>query len=132
MDWVRGHAKLGTWESTIATAKNLLQEWWSRGVDQRRSVADWALHIFREHNKEADFWAGKGVKGSAEEWIDTADVIWSGVAGLCGFWDGSCERRVCGAGTTIQVFTTTMGRVTNFTKCGPVPGWSSLDAELGG
>ena len=50
-----------------------MREWWDRGVDLRRRVADWAAHIFREYNKEAD------VKN---EWID---VIWSEVAGLCGF-----------------------------------------------
>ena len=62
VDWVNGHAKLKTWESTIATAQNLLWEWWGRGVDLRRCVADWTVHICREHNSEADFWAGKGVK----------------------------------------------------------------------
>ena len=103
-NWVNGYAKLKTWKSTIATAQNLLREWWGCGVDLRRRVADWAVHIFREH-KEADFWAGKGVKGREVETTDTAGVIWSEVAGLCGFWDGSCVRGVCGAGTTIQVFT---------------------------
>ena len=29
----------------------------------RRRVAGWAVHIFREHNKEDDIWAGEGVKG---------------------------------------------------------------------
>ena len=59
-------------------------------------MADWAVHIFREHNKEADFRAGKGVKGRKEDWTDTANVVWSEVTGLCGFWDGSCERGMCG------------------------------------
>ena len=67
-----------------------------------RRVADWAVHIFREHNEEADFWAGKGVKGREEELSDIADVIWSGDAGLCGFWAGSCERGTCGAGTRLK------------------------------
>ena len=81
VDWVNGHAKM----KTNATAQNFLWEWWGRGVDPRRRVADWAVHIFREHHKEADFWAWKGVKGREEEWTDTAKVIWSEVTGLCGF-----------------------------------------------
>ena len=112
-DWVNGHSKLKTWESTLATAQNLLWEWCSRGVDLRRRVADWAVHIFREHNKEADFWAGKGVKGREEEWTYIANVVWSEVTSLCGFGDGSCERGVCGAGMLIQVFTKNLGVVRN-------------------
>ena len=54
-------------------------------------------------------WAGKVVKGRKEEWTDTAKVIGSDVTGLCGFWDGSCERGTCGAGIMIQVFTETLG-----------------------
>ena len=34
-----------------------------------------ATHTFREHNKEADSWAGTGVKGREEEWVDTANVV---------------------------------------------------------
>ena len=63
MNRVTGHAKLKTRESTIAIVQNLLREWLRRGVDLRQRVADWAIHMFREHNKEADSWIGKGVKG---------------------------------------------------------------------
>ena len=59
VDWVNGHAKLKMKESTIATAQNLLRELWSREVGSRQRVTDWAVHIFREHNKEADSWAGE-------------------------------------------------------------------------
>ena len=82
------------------------------------------IQIFREHHIEADVWAGKGVKGPVGEWVDTANVVWSEVTGLCGFRDGSCESGTCGAGTVI--------RVPIHKKCGPVRGRSSLDAELGG
>ena len=68
MDWVNGHAKLRTSEGAIATAQNLLREWWGRGVDLPQRVSDWAVHIFREHKKEAALWAVKGVK-SEEEWV---------------------------------------------------------------
>ena len=44
-NWVNGHAK-----SKSAAAQTFL---WSRGVDLQRHVADWTVHIFREHNKEA-------------------------------------------------------------------------------
>ena len=51
-------------------------------------------NIFGEHDKEAAVWAGQGARGLEEEWVDTTDVVWSEVAGLCGFWDGSCEGGV--------------------------------------
>ena len=63
VDWVNVHAKLITKESTIASVQNVLRDWWGRGVDLRQRVADWVSHIFREHNKEADSWAGRGVQG---------------------------------------------------------------------
>ena len=59
VDWVNGHAKLKTWDSTVATAQNLLREWWGCGVDLGQRAAEWAVHIFREHNKEADIRAWK-------------------------------------------------------------------------
>ena len=75
VDWVNGLAKLKTPESTIATAQNLLWKWWNRGVD----LHDWAVHIFRERNEEADVWSGKGAGGREEEWVNTANVVWSEV-----------------------------------------------------
>ena len=60
--WVNGHAALKTRESTIASVQNLLREWLRRAVDLGQRVADWAIHMFREHNKEADSWTGKSVK----------------------------------------------------------------------
>ena len=54
VDWVSGHSKLKTKECTVARAQNLLREWWSRGLDLRHRVPDWAINIFLEHNKEAD------------------------------------------------------------------------------
>ena len=82
VDWVNGHAKLKTWKSTLATAQNLLWECWSRGVDLQRRMGDWAAHIFREHNKEADLCARRGVQGREEERTDTAEVVLPEVAGL--------------------------------------------------
>ena len=40
VDWVNGHAKLKTRESTVANTQNLLREWWGR-----RSTNDNALPI---------------------------------------------------------------------------------------
>ena len=45
-------------------------------------MTDRAVHFFREHNTEADFFAGNGVKGREEEWSDTADVTRSEVASI--------------------------------------------------
>ena len=46
VDWVNGSAKLKTPNGTVVAAQNLMWKWWSRGVDLRRRVADWALHFF--------------------------------------------------------------------------------------
>ena len=78
--------------------QNLLREWRGRGVAVRQRIANWATLFFREHNKEADLWAAKGVKGREDEWVDTARVVRSDVTGLCGFWDGSCDNGKCGGG----------------------------------
>ena len=82
VDWVNGLAKLKTKESTIGSVQNNLREWWRRGVNPRHRAADWAVHIFREHNKEADSWARNGVKGHEKEWVDIAHVVWSEVTSL--------------------------------------------------
>ena len=59
VDWVDNrHVKLTRKESTIASVQNILRNRWERGVDLRHRVDDWASHIFREHNEEADSWAG--------------------------------------------------------------------------
>ena len=50
VEWVNGHAKWKTPESTVAAAQNLMWKWWSRGVDLRRRVAEWAVHIIRDHD----------------------------------------------------------------------------------
>ena len=71
-------------ESTVAAAQNLLWKCGSRRVDLRR-VAGWAVDF---SHKEADVWAGRGVKGREEELIDTANVVRSEVAGLCVFFFG--------------------------------------------
>ena len=90
VDWVKGHAKLTSRESTVATAQNPVREWWDRGVDLSQRIADWATHIFREQKEETHLWAAKGVKGREDEWVDTPNVVWSEVTGLCGF----CERQL--------------------------------------
>ena len=99
-------------------------------MDLRKRAGGWAIHSFLEHDKDADAWAGNGVKGRVGEWVDTANVVWSEVTGLCGFWDGSCEDGTCEAGIMIQVFTKTLGWVPIHKKCGLVGGRNSLDAEL--
>ena len=33
----------------------------------RQRTADWVTHTFREHNKEADLWAGKGRAGGVQK-----------------------------------------------------------------
>ena len=65
---------------------NLLREWWGGGVDRRRRVVDWAAdaHLSWNTTKKPISGLGKESKGREEEWIDTADVIWSEVAWVFG------------------------------------------------
>ena len=96
--WINGHGKLKTRECNVEKTENTLRDWWGRKFHLRLRTADWATHVFREHNKEADLWADRGPKGRVEEWVDTARVVWSEVIGLCGFWDGSCDNVNGGCG----------------------------------
>ena len=81
---------------TIERAQNLPREWWGHGLRFRQRTTDWVTHTFREHNKEADLWAGKGARGRAEECVDTARITWREVLGICGFRDGSFDNGKCG------------------------------------
>ena len=68
----------------------------NRGVQWDTPMSRWAGQADR--NKAADVWAKESRE---EECVDTANVAWSEVACLCGFYDGSCERGPCGAGVLI-------------------------------
>ena len=90
VDWVNGHAKFKTRESTVATTQNLPRQW-----QAEESTYDNGLPILRHisfvsttKNFEAALWAAKGVKGRVVEWVDNAQVVWSEVSRLCRFWDG--------------------------------------------
>ena len=61
-------------------------------------TTDWVTHIFREHNQEADFWAGKGAQGRAEEWVDTTRITWREVYRCVWICDGSFNNGRCGGG----------------------------------
>ena len=82
------------------------------------------MHIFRDHNKEVDLWARFGAKECA--------IDWTSVTEICGFWDGSCNDKVCGTGITMSFFMQGLGWVIRYKKCEPVQGSNSLGAELGG
>ena len=58
-----------------------LVEWWKMGVDLSQRIGDWAVHIFRDHNKEADLLAGYGAKGISKEWKDKSATDWTKVTG---------------------------------------------------
>ena len=70
----------------------------------RQQTTGRVTHTFREHNKEADLWAGNGARGRAEEWVDTARTSWHEVLGICGFWDGSFDNGKCGGGIVLMAF----------------------------
>ena len=109
-------------------------EWWKKGVDLSQRIGDWAVPIFREHNKVADLSAGYGAKGHCRVWEDESAIDWTKATGMCGFLDGSCNDKVCGAGITISIFRQELGGggVMRYKKCGLVERSNSLDAELGG
>ena len=90
-----------------------LMEWWKKGVDWCQRIGDWAVHIFREH-KEADLWEGFGTKGHSKEWKDESAIDWTKVTGICGFWDGSCNDKICGASIAISFFTQGLGWVIRY------------------
>ena len=117
---------------TTERAQNLSREWWCHGLHFRQRTTDWVTHTFREHNKEADFWAGKGARERSEEWVDTAHMTWRDVLGICGFWDGCFDIGKCGRCIFLMVFSELHGWFPFNKKCGPVPGNSSMDAEMGG
>ena len=76
VDWVNGHVKMKTRMGRVEKAQKLFREWWGRGLSVWQRTIDCATHTFREHNKEADLWAGKGAKEHAEEWVDTTRLAW--------------------------------------------------------
>ena len=73
----------------------------------------------------------KGAKEWVDEWVDTAQIAWSEVTGLCRFLEGSCDNGSCGAGILIVACSVLEGWSPVYKKCGLVPGCNSLDAELG-
>ena len=85
VDWINGKAKQKVSSRAFEIIQIQRMEWWKKGVDLCHGIGDWAVHIFREHNKEAE-------------------IDWTKVTGICGFWDGSCNDKVCGAGITISFF----------------------------
>ena len=131
VDLINGKAKQKVSYRAIEIIQIQLMEWWKMASTCAKG-GDWAVHIFREHNKEADLWAGFGAKGISMEWNDESAIDWTSVTGICGFWVGSCTDKVCGAGITFSFFTQRLGWVIRYEKCGPVEGSNSLDAELGG
>ena len=42
---------------------------------------DRAVHILREHNNDADAWAGQRARGEREEWEEDVESVWSGILG---------------------------------------------------
>ena len=132
VDWINGKAKQKKPSRIIYNAQLQLMNWWRQGVDLSQRTGDWAVHVFREHNTEADQWAACGAKGRVAEWVYDSAIEWAEITGICGFWDGSCNDKTCGAGITILLFSQETGWVTRYKKRGPVPGTNSPDAELGG
>ena len=62
----------------LETSKNSGVNGGARSPELKISEGDWAVHIFREHNKEADAGADKGARGLVD-----VDFAWSHVTGIC-------------------------------------------------
>ena len=62
VDWINGKAKQKTPSRIIDDIQLQLMDWWRKEVDLSCRIGDWAVHVFREHNTEADQWAGYGAK----------------------------------------------------------------------
>ena len=60
--WINGKAKQKTTVGAVGVAQKHLRELWSKGVDFRRRVDDWAVHIFRNTTKKLT----PGRKGRSE------------------------------------------------------------------
>ena len=75
VDWINVKAKQNVSYRAIETIQIQLMEWWEKGGDLCQRIGDWAVHIFREHNKEADLWAGLRAKGISMEWNDESRFL---------------------------------------------------------
>ena len=65
----------------VGEIQRQLRDRWSKAANLRVREGDWAVHIFREHNKEGDGWAEKKVLVALREWEDEKGVVWPNVTG---------------------------------------------------
>ena len=57
-DWVNGKARER--RGVIGNIQRQSRSWFGSEADMKATANDWTVHIFREHNREADAWAAKG------------------------------------------------------------------------
>ena len=80
-------------EGVVGTVQKQLREWWSGGVNLRRRVDQWAVHIFFVSTaKKLVPGRKRWPRGLTDEWEDDSGIVLPGVTGFCGFWDGSCRK----------------------------------------
>ena len=101
----QGRRRGAVWRCSKTTG-----DWWGKAANLRGDKGDWAVHIFREHNNEADAWAEKGSRMLKEEWVKEEGVVWPDVTRICRFWDLAVPRHwVCAANMWIEAFTLALG-----------------------
>ena len=83
--------RLGRRGNWLGMSKKTIAGMMEQDHQVEKKEDDWATHIFREHNKEADARGEKGTRGMAEDWEDKVDFDWSVVSGICGFWVAAVE-----------------------------------------
>ena len=66
-DWIHGIARQRSACEAVGEIQRQLRDRWSKAVNMRVRKGDWAVHIFREHNKEGDAWAEQKVLVAVRE-----------------------------------------------------------------
>ena len=67
VDWINGKGRMKKPFRIIDEVQLMLMDWWMKGINLCCQTGSWATHVFREHNVDADKWAGYGVVGREDE-----------------------------------------------------------------
>ena len=70
VDWINSKTR----EKTVGGAIWSTRGWSGGKANMEGWESDLAVHIFREHKKDADVWAEKDARGEKKEWQDKGVV----------------------------------------------------------
>ena len=101
INWLNGNwaCKDRNCTEIVAQAQRRVATWWARGqaVPMVQS-SDWAGHVFREHNQEADKLAHRGRQGIERNLINPKHFPMPQIAHVRAHFDGSCGNETDRAG----------------------------------